>query len=452
MDGNNRMDNIFGYNPTGKVNELKQVNSDAWPLISSTTSGEAQRSTPRRNPQQGQLSQQRRPQTSSKPQDKKPDKKKDKGYVGSKTGLGKKKAEAPKERISQSQSTRNTSQSRNTANKRPVSDNNKRRTTAERTPKGERVAPTNQGRNGRRPSERPQPNGRPSNQRTNLTKQQEREIRRQKEIYERGRRQGKSKDEIRREEQRRQIQMRKIKTFTVFVAFIATVIFAIGAYVYNSVALVQNINIEGGSTYSMKKIIKNCGIVEGDKLLAVREKRVREILTKELPYIKDATVSYGFPNTVTITVSSTEDKFLIADKNKYLRLDKDGKVLSASKTKMKDGLYKIEGLTYVKTEVSKIFEPAKADKEKYEMAKAVALEAEKAGLVKGTVDVTDMGKITFTYDGRIRIYLGDAKELQTKMDFAAKTIASAASGNKTGYIDMRFSERGYFSEGSMDNT
>lgn len=243
-----------------------------------------------------------------------------------------------------------------------------------------------------------------------------------------------------------------MKSFAVFVAFIATVIFAIGAYVYNNVALVQNINVEGGSAYSMKKIVKNCGVMKGDKLLSVREKRVREILIKELPYIKDVTVSYGFPDTVTITVTPTEDKFLIAHKNKYLRIDKDGKVVSASKTKMKDGLYKIEGLTYVKTAVSQVYQPIEAETKKYEMARNIAAEAELAGILNGIIDVTDMDRITFTYDSRIKIYLGDAKDLQTKMSFAAKTISSAASGNKTGYIDMRFSERGYFSEGSMDNT
>jgi hypothetical protein len=86
------------------------------------------------------------------------------------------------------------------------------------------------------------------------------------------------------------------------------------------------------------------------------------------------------------------------------------------------------------------------------MAQKIAYEAENAGLSKGTIDVTDLQKITFTYDGRIRIYLGDAKNLSDKMEFASKTVAVAAPDKQTGYIDMRFSERGYFSEGSMDNT
>lgn len=202
----------------------------------------------------------------------------------------------------------------------------------------------------------------------------------------------------------------------------------------------------------MKKVIKSSGVIKGDKLFSVSEKRVRELLTNELPYIKDVDLSYGFPDTLTITVTPTRDKLLLAHKNKYLRLDVDGKVLAASKTKMKEGLYKVEGLTYKKHSVGSVYSPVIGEESKYETARSIALEAEKVGLLIGTVNVKDMEKITFTYDGRVRIYLGDASELQTKMEFAAKTIAVAATDKQTGYIDMRFSERGYFSEGSMDNT
>ena len=152
-------------------------------------------------------------------------------------------------------------------------------------------------------------------------------MRKQQEIYERGRRQGKSKDEIRREEQLRQIKKRKRKSFAVFVVFLAIMIAGFGTYIYNNVALVDNITVEGSSTYSVKKIVKTSGVIKGDRLLAVREKRVKELLTSELPYIKDVSISYGFPDTLTIIVTPTTDKLMISEKNKYMRLDKDGKVI-----------------------------------------------------------------------------------------------------------------------------
>lgn len=447
MDGKD-INDIFSTGSRGRVTELKEINSDAWPLISAEPRRtETTKKAPEKKPSQGQPS---KPQQSTKKTSPKEDaKKKKSSYVGAKTGLGKKKTPAPQERISKGVAASQTDDKRK-PNKKTASDNNIKRPPS-RKPQGQRVeAPRPQQRNAeiQKPKHPPRQNERASS----LSKQQKNQMRKQQEIYERGRRQGKSKDEIRREEQLRQIKKRKRKSFAVFVAFLAIMIAGFGTYIYNNVALVENITVEGSSTYSVKKIVKMSGVIKGDRLLAVREKRVKELLTSELPYIKDVSISYGFPDTLTIIVTPTTDKLMISEKNKYMRLDKDGKVLSNAKTKMKDGLFKVEGLTYKKHEIGSVYTPVKGEEGKYEMAQKIALEAEKAGLSKGTINVTDLSKITFTYDSRIRIYLGDAKDLSDKMEFASKTIAVAAPDKQTGYIDMRFSERGYFSEGSMDNT
>lgn len=451
MDEREKRQDIFGYNPSGKMSELPQIDTDAWPLISAPSVDVRRKAAPQRD--------MRKPADSAKPQrppemkrspdevkkERKTQNKKKSGYVSSNTGMSKKKnSQPPKGRISNPPMGKGRKEETRKTNKPSQSANNMKRP-PERTPKGERLE-------NRRPPENKKKQQNSARGKSELTKKQQNQIRKQNEIYERGRRQGKSKDEIRREQQIKQIKKRKRKTFLAFVCFILVAVFGIGIYVFNNVAIVENINVEGGSTYSIKKIIKNSGIVIGDKLFSIKEKRVRELLTNELPYIKDVDISYGFPDTVTITVTSTQDKLLVADKNRYIRLDKDGKVLALSKTKMKEGLYKIEGLTYKKHTVGSVYTPDEKESDKYEMAKLVASEAEKAGLLSGTVNVKDMKKITFTYDSRVRIYLGDASELQVKMEFAEKTIKAAAPDKQTGYIDMRFSERGYFSEGSMDNT
>lgn len=445
---------IFGYNPSGKVSELQNINTDAWPLISGSNQHTEKRQTAsfeKRQPPQRRETQQtaKRP---SAPQ-RKPEEKKKSPYVSSSTGKAKKKKEdTSKGRISQPPSGRvaQRPERERKENKQRETVNNKKRP-QERTPQGQRVQNANKASGKKAGGRKPQRQTREP-EREPLTKSQQKEIRRDNRYYERGTRQQKSKDEIRRERQLKQIKKRKRKTAFAIISFVFVVFFAFGIFIHNNVAIVNNINIEGNSTYSMKKIIKSCGVVAGDKLFSVREKRVKELLTKELPYIKDVKVSYGLPDTLTITVTPTEDKLMLSQKNKYLRLDKDGKIVATSKTKMKDGLYRVEGLTYKKYSAGEIYAPVEGEESKYEMARTIASEAEKAGLLSGTVNVKEMDKITFTYDGRIRIYLGNASEIQSKMEFAAKTISMAAPDKQTGYIDMRFSERGYFSEGSMDNT
>ncbi len=442
---------IFGYNPSGRVSELQNINSDAWPLISGSNLHTERRQTASNDKKQTSP-QKKAPQPSGRrpaEAQKKPEQKKKSSYVSSSTGKAqKKKTESRDGRISTPPAGRASQRpERERKENKPKETVNNKKRQPERTPKGKRVQDV-----ARPQQQKPQQQKQRKPEPEQLTKKQKKEIRRDNALYEIGTRQEKSKDELRREYQLRQIKRRKRKTVLAIFSFVIVVAFAFAVFIYNNVAIVNNINIEGNSTYSMNKIVKSCGVYPGDKLFSVREKRVKELLTNELPYIKDVKVDYKLPDTLTITVTPTEDKLMISQKNKYIRIDKDGKVVAVSKTKMKDGLYKIEGLTYKKHSLGEIYSPSEGEETRYEMAKSIALEAERVGMLSGVVNVKDMDKITFTYDGRIRIYLGNASELQSKMDFAVKTIAKAAPEKQTGYIDMRFSERGYFSEGSMDNT
>ena len=444
---------IFGYNPSGRVTELQEINTDAWPLISGSTQHTERRQTTsfdrRQTAPQGRPTQPsgRRP---AEPQ-RKPQHKKKSSYVSSSTGKAqKKKTESRDGRISKPPLGRTPQrpEKERKENKPRETVNNKKRP-PERTPKGQRVQDIRKVPD-KKANEAQQKQRKSAIE--DIPKSRQKQIRRDNANYERGTRQERSKDEMRREHQLRQIKRRKIKTVLAIFSFVLVVAFAFGIFIYNSVAIVSNIVIEGENPYTIEKVIKNCGVVPGDKLFAVSEKRVRNILTSELPYIKDVKISYGIPDTLTITVTPTKDKLMLSQKNKYIRIDEDGKVVSVSKTKMKDGLYKIEGMTFKKHNLGDIYSPVEGEEKKYEIAKLVASEAEKAGLLSGTVNVKEMDQVTFTYDGRIRIYFGNATELESKMEFAAKTIEQAAPDKQTGYIDMRFSERGYFSEGSMYNT
>ena len=131
---------IFGYNPSGRVSELQNINSDAWPLISGSnlqterrptaSSGRAQTQMPRREAQPSV----KRP---SAPQ-RKPEEKKKTPYVSSSTGKAKKKAEKPEGRISRPPAGKAAQRPERRENKERETVNNKKRQ-PERTPKGKRV-------------------------------------------------------------------------------------------------------------------------------------------------------------------------------------------------------------------------------------------------------------------------------------------------------------------------
>jgi len=124
VDGKD-MNDIFGTNSRGRVSELSEINTDAWPLISA----EPRRTeTPKRNPEKRPpQSQPPKPQQSAKKaQPKKEAEKKKSGYVGAKTGLGKKKTSTPEGRISKGAADKKAEDKRK-QNKKTASDNNIKR-------------------------------------------------------------------------------------------------------------------------------------------------------------------------------------------------------------------------------------------------------------------------------------------------------------------------------------
>ncbi len=434
MNDREQARSVFGNTETKDT--LKDLSSDMWKPISA----DRPYSEP---PHKRQVQPNRQPQP-ERPADKKtqaPKKEARTPYVSSKTGKVKKKAPEKQTRISASHKKEEVKKQ---PKKKPPQRSSAQSQRPKQAPQRPPQRPTAQVQQPKRPPEPERP--------YNLTKRDKKAIAAQNKIFEQGRRQGKSKDEIRRELQQKKYKKRKRAMFYSFLAFMLILLSFIASYVYHAGALVNNINVEGNSTYSIKKVVASSGIEEGDKLFAIREKEINRILTKNLPYLKSVEVSYKLPDTVVLTVSPTEDRLLIANKNKYLRLDENGKVLSLSKSKLKNGLYKVEGLSYKALEVGGTYSPAEKEKDKYSAAQNLASILKRSGLKSGVINVSDLKNLTFVFENRIKVYFGDEKDLEEKASLASKTIAAAASEGQTGYVDMRFSDRGYFSEGSMDNS
>ena len=99
----NKRQDIFGYNPSGRVSELQNINSDAWPLISGSNLHTERRQTASIDKKQS-APQKKAPQPSGRrpaEAQKKPEQKKKSSYVSSSTGKAqKKKTESRDGRIS----------------------------------------------------------------------------------------------------------------------------------------------------------------------------------------------------------------------------------------------------------------------------------------------------------------------------------------------------------------
>ena len=280
--------------------------------------------------------------------------------------------------------------------------------------------------------------------------QNKRNVDRSNEMYRAKRDKGASHNEIINENSVKKQKSRKIRNIISIIMAVIFVAAFICVYSYSKGAPVQKIVIEGDSIYTDKQIIYVSGIRKGDNMLGIKKKQVCGDIETKLPYIYEAEVNFTLPDTVTISVVPTTEKILINNKNNYICLDDNNKIVSLKKKKLTSGLYRIDGFEAEKAEQGTFYEPAEENEDRFVLSKQIVSCLEQSGLIKSAIiNVSDLNDVQITYESRIRIYLGKCEDVESQLALAVETVKHAASGKQKGYIDMRYSNTAYFSEGSM---
>lgn len=281
--------------------------------------------------------------------------------------------------------------------------------------------------------------------------QDKKSVERSNELYNTKRGEGASHNEIITENSERKQKIRKIRNIISIIMAVVFVAAFIGVYSYSKGAPVQKIVVEGKSVYTSKQIRSVSKIRKGDNMLGIKKKQVCKDIEKKLPYIADAKVDFTLPDTVTITVTSTEDKILINNKNNYICLDEADKILSLKKKKLAKGLYRVDGFENEKVETGTFYSPSEINSERYDTVKQIVDCLEQSDLIKSAIiNVADLSDVQITFDDRIRIYMGTCDDIQAQLALAVETIKHSSTKGQKGYVDMRYNNMAYFSEGSME--
>ncbi len=274
---------------------------------------------------------------------------------------------------------------------------------------------------------------------------------RSSESFDRQRFQGSSREEISRKRARKKRRSKRFYAVTITVVTLFVALAAMLVYCFAVGSPVSLIAVKGESVYSSEQIVSSCGVAVGDNIFVVSEKKVNRALTAALPYVGSVEVKREFPDKLTLTVTATSEKYLITNKTGYICLDKSGKVLSTKKQKLKAGVFRLDGFKGQTVQNGTVYEPCKEDKKKYEKACEIVSAIEKLGIEKANVlKLSSLDDVIVVYDKRFNIYLGSADKIEKKLELASQVIAEAVTETNTGYIDVSFDSRAYFSEGNMN--
>ena len=271
------------------------------------------------------------------------------------------------------------------------------------------------------------------------------------ESYNRQRYRGSSREELSKKRAKKKRRSKSFYAVTITAGILLAAVTATLVYCFAVGSPIAAIEVSGKSAYSSGEVISACGVVTGENIFTVSEKKVNAVLCRALPYIGSVKLKRNFPDKLVLVVTPTSEKYLIANKNSYICLDKNGKILSAKKQKVRNGVYRLDGFKGQSVQPGEIYTPCKEDEKRFESAKRIVAALEGASIKKANVIKLDSAdNIIVVYDSRFNIYLGSADNAEDKLSLAAKVIKSSVTNNNTGYIDVRYDSRAYFNEGKME--
>lgn len=268
--------------------------------------------------------------------------------------------------------------------------------------------------------------------------------------YEIQAKQGKSHNEISRKRAEMKIRNRRLRNIAAALVFFIFIGAFVTVYTYTKGAPVKHVVLEGESIYSQQQITAAAGIIPGVNMLSLKEKTINEAVTAALPYIHSVDIKRKLPDTVTVVVTPTIDKYLIVNGSGEICIDEYNKILSLKKHKVQDGKYRIYGFEKQTAAEGAVYEPSDNNKEKFDFVKRIVAFIEKEGVItSATINVTDMNDVRILYK-KVMIYLGDCKELEKQLNLAGNVIKQAVTEGKSGYIDLRYSDMAFFNEGTIN--
>ena len=219
---------------------------------------------------------------------------------------------------------------------------------------------------------------------------------------------------------------RKLKVF--YMVMIVVVLLAAVAVACALLLKINTIVPVGSSVYTEADIIDACPIKVGDNLISADIETAANELPQRMPYIRSATVRRKFPSKIIVSVEPDTPVCAVKQAGVYILLDDHDKVIDLVEP-LPDALTMVEGVI--------LFEPIPGQQAQFlnedarmifENLLASMQECEIDFSRINKIDFTDLLSISYDYENRIRVVLGEPEDLDYKITFS-RNILKNEDGN-----------------------
>ena len=257
--------------------------------------------------------------------------------------------------------------------------------------------------------------------------------------YDKERKDGKSPAEISKERAAVKKKKRVRRNIAITALFIVFVVAFLGIYIYAKGTPVANIVVEGDSIYTSKQIIEASGVEKGVNMFTVSESKVNAAVCSGLPYIHSVDVKRKLPDSIIMTVTPTNDRYLIANGKQYICVDGYDVIVSDEGKKLEDGFFRIKGFEKQEFTVGTAYIPSENNAERYGLVKEIFAATEKHDNIrKGVINISDMRNVRFYCNG-VMIYLGNCFDTDKQITDAANILRTQFAEGEKGYINAKTS-------------
>ena len=235
---------------------------------------------------------------------------------------------------------------------------------------------------------------------------------------------------------------RKIKKgflISVIVAVIlivfAVTLWAVVKFVPNiNVLTVDEISVSGDEVYPVEMVVSSSGINKGISILKLNFGKIEKKLENELPYIKNAKITYSLEGVLNIEITATEVAYSIKTGESYCHFDSEFKLLEKMSF-IKKGTV----LCGVKVDNEKQVGEYAVDEKSDVVVMLKKLEAllDENSIKVDAIDLDNINNILLVYKGRYIVEIGDDVNLSNKIILLSE-MSKDLPTNETGRILLKF--------------
>jgi cell division protein FtsQ len=230
--------------------------------------------------------------------------------------------------------------------------------------------------------------------------------------------------------------------YTPIAALLIIVIVIFGISVFFRVS---GIDVKGAAKYTVQQIITASGIKMGDNLVFVDSDAVAENIKTNLPYLSDVRIDKIIPDKIEIYVTESQPMAVIEFDSDWWILDQKARVLEETDQTTAAKKIQVTGISPTAVPIGRQLVVGDSEKTKLQYLANVLTAIQGAGISGdvSSLDVSNIGSISFGYTDRFTVIMGNGEDADYKM-LRLRDVIPQLKPDDRGKIDLSREDASHF--------